>query len=556
MKRKICSLLMFVMMCVALAGCSATSDVYFEEKEYGSLSEKEALKELNALLSDVDVYNVEDPHLDIYTDDISEAAALADISTFDISVQGSGTINIEVAGSTELTSEAPDDWLNIVAKKFNGEGMQIDGKSVSVTVRQITSGEAVTYITKADYQPELLIPSNEAWGKMIEASGIDITKLSDRIAGNTAGILISDEALSKVSEVTVSNVLSAAQAGDITFAYTNPYTSSTGLNMLTQMLYSFDNSNPLSAKASSALMEYQKTAPPVAYTTAVLRNQAKKGVIDTMVMEEQAYINTPELSDYTYVPFGIRHDHPAYTFSWASEEEKQACQMFIDYCLEDKNQKLADERGFNLHNDYKSVDTGMTGTDYLTAQSLWKDNKTGGRPVVAMFVADVSGSMGGEPLNSLQTSLIATLPFIGSEHYVGLVSYSSDVTVNLEIAKFDDKQRAYFSGEVKNLVATGGTHTYDAVLVAMDHINKQMQDMPDAVPLIILLTDGDAGGGVTLKRIAPIVSGMQVPVYCIAYNYETTDDLKTLSGINEASAVNATTDDIVNQLRNLFNTQL
>lgn len=556
MKRKLCWLLSLVMLCAALSGCSATSDVYFEEKEYGTLSEEDALKEMKALLSDVTVHQVEDPQLDIYTDDISEAAALADIDTFDISVKGSGAINIEVAGSTELTADAPDDWLNIVAKKFNNEGFDIGGKSVSVTVRKITSGEAVTYITKAGYQPEMLIPSNEAWGKMIEASGIEITKISNRIAGNTAGILISAEALDKVKDVTVSNVLTAAQAGDIVFAYTNPYTSSTGLNMLTQMLYSFDSSNPLSAKASNALMEYQKTAPPVAYTTAVLRNQAKKGIIDTMVMEEQAYINTPELSDYTYVPFGIRHDHPVYTFSWTTDEEKQACEMFVDYCLEDKNQQLADEKGFNLHDDYKSADTGMTGTDYLTAQSLWKDNKTGGRPVVAMFVADVSGSMGGEPLNSLQTSLIATLPFIGSEHYVGLVSYSSDVTVNLEIAKFDDKQRAHFSGEVKNLVATGGTHTYSAVLVAMDHINKQMQDMPDAVPLIILLTDGDAGGGVTLKRIAPIVSGMQVPVYCIAYNYETTDDLKTLSGINEASAVNATTDDIVNQLRNLFNTQL
>ena len=144
-----------------------------------------------------------------------------------------------------------------------------------------------------------------------------------------------------------------------------------------------------------------------------------------MVMEEQAYINTPELSDYTYVPFGIRHDHPVYTFSWTTEEEEKACQMFIDYCLEEKNQKLASDRGFNLHDDYKDQDTGMSGQDYVTAQSLWKDNKTGGRPVVAMFVADISGSMKGEALSTLQQSLIATLPYIGSEHYVGLLSYSS-----------------------------------------------------------------------------------------------------------------------------------
>lgn len=556
MKRKLYRLLSFILVCFMLAGCSATSDVSFEEKEYGSLSEKEALSELSALLKKVDVSEVENPQLDIYMDEISEVAALADISTFDITVQGRNQINIEIAAATELTADAPDDWINVVAKKFNNEGMEIDGKSVSVTVRKITSGEAVTYITKAGYQPEVFIPSNEAWGKMIEASGIDIEKQVDRIAGNTAGILISKEALDKVKTVTVDNVLKAASAGDITFAYTNPYTSSTGLNMLTQMLYSFDNNNPLSSTASSKLMEYQKTSPPVAYTTAVLRNQAKKGLIDTMVMEEQAYINTPELSDYTYVPFGIRHDHPVYTFSWTTEDEEKACQLFIDYCLEEKNQKLASDRGFNLHDDYKDQDTGMSGQDYVTAQSLWKDNKTGGRPVVAMFVADISGSMKGEALSTLQQSLIATLPYIGSEHYVGLLSYSSDITINLPIAQFDDKQRAYFSGEVKNLIATGGTNTYEAVLVALDCINKKTEELPDAVPIIILLTDGEANGGYTLSRISPVVDGLKVPVYCIAYNYNTTSELRTLSEINEASVVNATTDDIVNQLRNLFNTQL
>ena len=56
--------------------------------------------------------------------------------------------------------------------------------------------------------------------------------------------------------------------------------------------------NSLSDEAKDALMEYQKTSPPVAYTTGVLRNQAAKGIINTMVMERQAYINTPELKSY------------------------------------------------------------------------------------------------------------------------------------------------------------------------------------------------------------------------------------------------------------------
>ena len=75
--------------------------------------------------------------------------------------------------------------------------------------------------------------------------------------------------------------------------------------------------------------------------------------------------------------------------------------------------------------------------------------------------------MDGEPLQSLKQSLISASQYISSEHYIGLVSYSSSVTVNLPVREFDAEQRAYFSGEVKSLVAGGNTATYDATLVAL-----------------------------------------------------------------------------------------
>lgn len=49
---------------------------------------------------------------------------------------------------------------------------------------------------------------------------------------------------------------------------------------------------------------------------------------------------------------------------------------------------------------------------------------------------------------------------------------------------------------------------------------------------------------------------MKVPVYTIGYNLQNSNALKQLSEINEAALINAQTDDIVNQLRNLFNVQL
>lgn len=83
-----------------------------------------------------------------------------------------------------------------------------------------------------------------------------------------------------------------------------------------------------------------------------------------------------------------------------------------------------------------------------------------------------------------------------------------------------------------------------------------MAEIPDATPLLFVLTDGDANNGYSLDRVGPIVAGLEVPVYTIAYNYNNMGDLEELSSLNEAATIRADSDDIVNQLRNLFNTQL
>lgn len=539
-----------------LTGCG---NVY-TEGNVSKLTEEEAQKELTSLMKKVDVTVNKNPVLDIYSEDVSEADTLADISTFPIVVEGRGSIDIEIAAATELSAAAPDDWIILAAQKFNASGTEIDGKSVSVSVRKITSGEVVTYISAGGYQPDVFIPSNDAWGKMLDASGFTTTKITDRIAGNTAGILIKKDVYDKFAEsygeATVSSVLKAATAGDLTFAYTNPYTSSTGLNVLCAMLASFDESDPLSDTATTALLEYQKTSPPVAYTTAVLRNQAAKGIINAMVMERQAYSNTPELKNYVYTPVGIRHDHPVYTFDWTTDEGKEAAQLFTEFCLTDELQKLATEKGFNQDEDYVAQDTGMTGADYLAAQKVWKQNKNGGRPIVAVFVADVSGSMDGEPLNSLKQSLISSSTYISSDHHIGLVSYDNDVTINLPIAQFDATQRAYFSGEVKKLQAGGQTATYDAVLTGMQMLEDYSKNIPDAKLMLFVLTDGAQNAGYSLDRVTDVVGGLKIPVYTIAYNYDSVKDLETLSNINEAAQIKANSDDVVNQLRNLFNVNL
>ena len=549
MKKAIALILTLALLLSVCVGCG----------EKGVMSVDDAKTEMKALLTNVKVTTLNAP-IDIDTPEYTEADALADISTFPLPVRGNGQINIEIAADTEMSSEAPDDWMVVLANKFNKENHTCNGKTVTISVRQITGGETVTYMRAGKYQPDLYVPSHAAWGKMLEASGIRTITLCDRLLGNTAGILMSDKVypsfIEKYGEVTMKNVVEATLAGDLNFAYTNPYSSSTGLNMLTMILKAFDPENPLSQTAADKLNVYQRSSPPTAHTTAVMRNKAAKGIIDTMVMEEQAYVLTPSLSSYKYFPQGIRHDHPVFTFDYVSQEKQEAAQLFIDYCLTPEAQKLGNEKGFNRHNDYVGEEPGLDGNGYLAAQRLWKENKTGGRPVIALFVADVSDSMRGTPLKSLKSALLSASPYIGDDNYVGLISYSKDVMINLPIDRFDEMQRAQFSGAVKNLSTYGRTATYDAVLEGMKLLLEKQDEISDARAIMILLTDGAQNEGASYSRISGIVKAFGIPVYTIAYNMTTPEDLKDLADLNEADAANASSDDIVNKLRDLFNSEL
>ncbi len=546
---------------VLLTGCAGSTPGYEDDHIY---TREEALQELEAKLQNVTVHEVDAP-LYIYDEEV-ESKALADIDVYPITVQGKGAINIEVAAATELSADAPDDLINVWAEEFNRSGVEVNGKTASVTVRKITSGEVLTYMTEGDYRPDVYVPSFPGWGMMLDASGFDTIQLAERIAGNTAGILMKqdvyDAYIEKYGEVTMGKVVEASMAGDLTLAVTNPYTSSTTLNLMAEMLACFDPKNPLSDTASEKLLEYQRTSPPVGYTTAVLTSQAEKGIIDTMVMEEQAYFKAASLRDFVYTPVGVRHDHPVYTFDYVDVDKQAVAREFVEFCQSEKSQKTATEKGFNRHDDYQSHDIGLDGAGYLAVQKIWKANKDGGQPVIAVFIGDVSISMNGKPLDALKNSLLATSSYINSDYYIGLISYSDDVYVHLKPERFDEKQRAYFAGAVRSLNIIGNTATYDAVLVGLQMLLEKAEEVPDAKLMMFLLSDGQRSSGYRIDKVEDIVQGLKIPIYTIGYNLEgdpsgkARDELKQLSGLNEADLIDADSDNIINRLRDLFNVNL
>ena len=471
---------------------------------------------------------------------------LPEIDKYPLSVEGSGDVDIEIFTSGEKAGKDNDSWLIDVASSFNSSDVKTsDGKTVSISVRSVPSGTAADYIISGKYLPDLYTPSNTLFGEYAISNNGSLELYADRLVGNTAGILVKKDS----GYTTADEVIKAVQDNKITMGYTNPQTSATGLNLLLTLLQGGDDN----------FTKFNANIPYVAYTTQQMRDSASNGTLDAMLSEYQAYINDNNLTSmYDFIAFGVRHDNPVYICnkSGKTAAELEGVKLVVDYCKSDEMQKIAAQKGFNANDDYISAEE-FSGAQVTQGLKTYKKTKDNGKDIIAVFVADCSGSMDGDPMNQLKNSLTNGAQYINDNNYVGLVSYSNSVTIEVPIAQFDLNQRLYFQGAVNNLIASGGTASYDAVVVAVKMITEAKAQHPDAKCMLFLLSDGYANNGYSMDEITSALRTSGIPVYTIGYGDDAdTGELARLSGINEAASINADSDDIIYKIKSLFNSQL
>lgn len=488
-------------------------------------------------------------------------ANLPNIDTkYPMTVTSDGDVIIEIFSTSEKAGKGNNGWLNEMAEDFNKSGFRTEGNKIgTINIRSIASGAASDYISNKVYVPQAYTPSNELFGELAKQSGAKLTLVEKQLVDNTAGIAISKDGVNtvkeKYGELNSENVINAVLNGDIQMGYTYPYTSATGLNFLVTALQTFDNADFMSAGATEKFQQFQNSIPFICYTTDQMVNAMNSGTLQAGVTEYQAYINSSTLnSSYEFVPFGYKHSNPLYKVGDLTAEQQEVLDAFTEFIMNDENQKKAQDYGFKPY-DYNYNTKEISGADLVRAQGLWKKEKSSGVPTIAVFVADTSGSMQGDPIQRLKMSLTEASKSIGSDNYVGLVSYNEDVTINLPIAKFDLEQRGYFAGAVNGMTPNGGTATYDAIMVAIDMLNKAKADIGEANLMLFVLSDGEQNVGYDYDTLKPYVQQSGIPIYTIGYNEEL-DIFRDLSGINEAVYINANSDDVIYELSALFNAQM
>lgn len=529
-------------------------------KTTSEVSTEDAGKQLDKLYKKINVNTAEQVKGQIDLDPVAIGDSLPDISKFPISVTNTTDSFVEIFSSTEKSGTGNDGWLNEVATDFNSSNVEVNGIPVSVKIRNIASGTAADYIRSGKYIPDAYTPSNELWGEMVKANGIKTQLITNRLIGNVAGIVTNktkyDELVEKYGSLNVKTITDAIANNELSMGYTDPFASSTGLNFLVTALGTFDSSNLLGEQAVQGFEKFQANVPFLASTTLQMRDAAKTGKLDAFILEYQIFANAPELKgSYVFTPFGVRHDSPLYALGDLPQEKLDIIEKFAEFVEQDKYQRLGEEKGFNGLNDYHSEVNPVDGNLLSSAQKLWKEKKNGNKPIAAVFVADVSGSMNGEPLKRLKQSLLTGQKYLGKDNSIGFVSYSDNVTINLPIGKYDTNQQSMFVGAIDSLQANGGTATFDGILVALKMLQEEMKINPEVKPLIFVLSDGETNEGHSLNDIRSLIETYKIPIYTIGYNANI-KALESISKINEAANINADTDDVVYKIGNLLNVQM
>jgi len=468
---------------------------------------------------------------------------------------------VEIFTSSEKAGQGRDGFYLELANQFNRQGYQIsNGKRAQIAVRKIASGLGAQFILAQRYTPDAFSPSNHLWGDMLQAQGIPLTTMATATAPNTAGVIVRSSKKSMITtdnKLDVQKLLTAVTGGSFAMGYTNPYQSSTGLNFLLTVLDAFsqqDETQFLAPDVSSAFEAFQAGIPFVAQTTLQMRDAAvDSGVLDALVMEHQSWVNVKGMGDYEFVPFGVRHDSPLYATAEADAGEREVLKLFADFV--EKNKRAANEYGFGGMSQYKNSYSINNGATILGAQKIWKEKKSGGKPIAAMFVADVSGSMDGSRIKNLKKALIESSDLISSTNAIGLVSYNESVNIDLNIRPFNIQQKALFIGAVEDLSTGGNTATNNAVLTAAKELISFSRNHNDHKLVIFVLSDGETNKGLSYDSIANLMEWTSIPIHAIAYELSS-DHLKAMASLAEGAYIESSAESASYRIGNLLNSEM
>jgi Ca-activated chloride channel family protein len=196
---------------------------------------------------------------------------------------------------------------------------------------------------------------------------------------------------------------------------------------------------------------------------------------------------------------GILPDAP-----WVSEQEKAAAKQVLAYLQTEEVQQIATDFGLRPGvpgvplgpkfdpqfgvNPQASYDSYRPPEPQVVEAMLKAWEEAVKKPSLVVMVVDSSGSMEGNKLPAVQSTLQNYISSLGPQDRIALIDFDSDIRQPVLVDGTPQGQQRGMEF-INTLQAEGGTRLYDAALVARDWLRQNHR--PDAINAVLVLTDGE-----------------------------------------------------------------
>ncbi|HEY9628725.1 MAG TPA: VWA domain-containing protein [Coleofasciculaceae cyanobacterium] len=243
------------------------------------------------------------------------------------------------------------------------------------------------------------------------------------------------------------------------------------------------------------------------------------------------------------------------TAPWVSPVEKAAAEQVIAYLQSNEAQQIAANLGlrpgtpgvalgakfspeFGVNPQAKYDSYRPPQPEVVEAMlAAWEQNAK--KPSLVAIVVDSSGSMQGDKMPAVQSTLQNYITALTPQDRIALIDFDSAIRSPVLVDGSPEGQTKGIEF-ISSLSVEGGTSLYDASFYARNWLRKNLR--PDAINAVLVLTDGqDTDSGMSLDQLATdlaksgVESDQRISFFTVGYGNEGEFDAGALEKIAQAT---------------------
>lgn len=376
---------------------------------------------------------------------------------------------------------------------------------------------------------------------------------------------------------TWSEVTEAAVSGDFTFGMTDPTSSNSGFSALVSVATAMaDTGNALShadiSAVSPELTDFFSGQTLTSGSSGWLADtfQARPEDVDAIINYESVLTTMRDegVDIEVVIPADgvISADYPLSTMAEPSHDGAREQVAALADWFEENPDKLTDVNlrptsgAGELPEDLASttvIELPFPATMDITDDLLSAYANELRRPGSTAFVLDTSGSMEGERLADLKSTMVSLIDGTAAtetgevglrgQESVTVLPFATEVHPPTDVI-FDPEDQgvqAELTEAVDSLVADGTTAVYEALAQAYDHVDTG----GESIPSIVLMSDGEVTEGMPLGGFEEFYANLdpqqqQIPVFVILYGEASITDMEALADLTGGAVFDALDGDL------------